>query len=118
MLANLLSNARMHTPDGTTVTTGIATAEPTTERGTLELTVTDDGPGIDRDLLPHLFERFVRADESRSRQTGSFGLGLAITASIVEAHHGTIAAESGGGRTTFRVRLATVQLGLQHATSR
>jgi two-component system sensor histidine kinase TrcS len=118
MLANLLSNARTHTPDGTTVTTGIATGRADDGAGYVELTVTDDGPGIDRDLLPHLFERFVRADESRSRQTGSFGLGLAITASIVEAHHGTIAAESGGGRTTFRVRLATVQLGLQHATSR
>jgi two-component system sensor histidine kinase TrcS len=117
-LANLLSNARMHTPDGTTVTTGIATGRADDGAGYVELTVTDDGPGIDRDLLPHLFERFVRADESRSRQTGSFGLGLAITASIVEAHHGTIAAESGEGRTTFRVRFATVQLGLQHATSR
>jgi two-component system, OmpR family, sensor histidine kinase TrcS len=118
MLANLLSNARMHTPDGTTVTTGIATGRADDGEGYVELTVTDDGPGIDREMLPHLFERFVRADESRSRQSGSFGLGLSITASIVEAHHGTIAAESGGGRTTFRVRLATVQLGAQHATSR
>jgi two-component system sensor histidine kinase TrcS len=118
MLANLLSNARMHTPDGTTVTTGIATGRADDGAKYVELTVTDDGPGIDRDLLPHLFERFVRADESRSRQSGSFGLGLSITASIVEAHHGTIAAESGGGRTTFRVRLATVRLGVQHATSR
>jgi two-component system sensor histidine kinase TrcS len=118
MLANLLSNARTHTPDGTTVTTGIVTGRADNGAGFVELTVTDDGPGIDRDLLPHLFERFVRADESRSRQSGSFGLGLSITASIVEAHHGTIAAESGGGRTTFRVRLATVALGAQHATSR
>ena len=118
MLANLLSNARTHTPDGTTVTTGIATGRADNGAGFVELTVADDGPGIDRDLLPHLFERFVRADESRSRQSGSFGLGLSITASIVEAHHGTIAAESGDGRTTFRVRLATVELGAQHATSR
>jgi two-component system sensor histidine kinase TrcS len=118
MLANLLSNARTHTPDGTTVTTGIATGRADDGAGYVELTVTDDGPGIDRDLLPHLFERFVRADESRSRQSGSFGLGLSITASIVEAHHGTITAESGDGRTTFRVRLATAALGAQHATSR
>jgi two-component system sensor histidine kinase TrcS len=118
MLANLLSNARTHTPDGTTVTTGIATGRADDGTGYVELTVTDDGPGIDRDLLPHLFERFVRADESRSRQSGSFGLGLSITASIVEAHDGTIAAESSDGRTTFRVRLATVRLGSQHATSR
>jgi two-component system sensor histidine kinase TrcS len=118
MLANLLSNARMHTPAGTTVTTGIAIGRTDDGTGYVELTVTDDGPGIDRELLPHLFERFVRADESRSRQSGSFGLGLSITASIVEAHHGTIEAESGNGTTTFRVRLATVQLAAQHATSR
>jgi two-component system sensor histidine kinase TrcS len=118
MLANLLSNARMHTPAGTTVTTGIATGRADDGAGYVELTVTDDGPGIDRELLPHLFERFVRADESRSRQSGSFGLGLSIAASIVEGHHGTIEAESGNGRTTFRVRLATVHLGAQHATSK
>jgi two-component system, OmpR family, sensor histidine kinase TrcS len=118
MLANLLSNARTHTPAGTTVTTGIATGRADNGAGYVELTVTDDGPGIDRELLPHLFERFVRADESRSRQSGSFGLGLSITASIVEAHHGTIAVESGGGRTTFRVHLATVHLRAEHATSR
>jgi len=118
MLANLLSNARMHTPAGTTVTTGIATGRADDGAGYVELTVTDDGPGIDRELLPHLFERFVRADESRSRQSGSFGLGLSIAASIVEAHNGTIEAESGNGRTTFRVRLSTVQLGAQHVTSK
>jgi two-component system sensor histidine kinase TrcS len=100
------------------VTTGIATGRADDGAAYVELTVTDDGPGIDRELLSHLFERFVRADESRSRQSGSFGLGLSITASIVEAHHGTIEAESGNGTTTFRVRLSAVQLGAQHATSR
>ncbi len=50
------------------------------------LTVTDDGPGIDAELLPNLFGRFVRADKSRSRELGSTGLGLAIVASIIEAH--------------------------------
>src|SRR5205814_6627795 len=80
MLVNLLSNARKHTPAGTTVTTGIVTGRVDDGAGYVELTVTDDGPGIDRDLLPHLFERFVRADESRSRQSGSFGLGLSVAA--------------------------------------
>jgi two-component system sensor histidine kinase TrcS len=115
LLANLLSNARLHTPDGTTVTTGIATGRADDGASYVEVTVTDDGPGIDRELLPHLFERFVRADKSRSREAGSFGLGLSIAASIIEAHKGTIEAESAKGRTTFRVRLPTVQV--QHVTS-
>jgi two-component system, OmpR family, sensor histidine kinase TrcS len=109
LLANLLSNARVHTPAGTTVTTGIATGRGDDGAAYVELTVTDDGPGIPRDLLPHLFERFFRADKSRSRAAGSFGLGLSIAASIVDAHNGSIAAESGNGRTTFKVRLPTVQ---------
>ena len=98
-VANLLSNAGVHTPDGTTVTTTL------TAGASVGLTVSDDGPGIDAALLPHLFERFVRADKSRSRQSGNSGLGLAITASIVEAHKGSIGADSGGGATTFTVWL-------------
>ena len=105
LLANLLSNARVHTPAGTTVTTSIATGRADDGAAYVELTVTDDGPGIPSELLPHLFERFVRADKSRSRQAGNFGLGLSIAASIAEAHNGSIEAESDGGRTTFRVRL-------------
>lgn len=109
LIANLLSNARVHTTVGTTVTTGIATGHADDGTAFAELTVTDDGPGIPSEVLPHLFERFVRADESRSSEAGSFGLGLAIVASIVEAHHGSIDAECGGGRTTFRVRLPMIE---------
>ena len=112
-IANLLSNAWVHTPAGTTVTTGIATGRA----GFVELTVTDDGPGIESDLLPHLFERFVRADKSRSREAGSFGLGLSIAASIIEAHNGTIEAASDSGRTTFKVTLPTVRAGAQQVAS-
>jgi two-component system sensor histidine kinase TrcS len=101
-VANLLSNARAHTPEGTTVTTTV------TAGSTAWLTVRDDGPGIDAGLLPHLFERFVRADKSRSRQSGNSGLGLAIAESIVEAHGGSIGAESGNGVTTFAIRLPGV----------
>ena len=115
-IANLLSNARVHTPAGTTVTTGIATGSADGS-DCVELTVTDDGPGIAPELLPHLFERFVRADKSRSREAGSFGLGLSIAASIVEAHNGSIEAESANGETTFRVRLPMVRVGAQHVTS-
>jgi two-component system sensor histidine kinase TrcS len=55
--------------------------------------------------MPHLFERFVRADNARSGESASTGLGLAIVASIVNAHRGSVNAESVGGRTVFRVRL-------------
>lgn len=103
-LANLLANARTHTPDGTTVTTAVSAAS-SAKGDTVVVTVVDDGPGISPDLLPHLFERFVRADKSRSRQSGNSGLGLAITASIVEAHGGTIGAESHDGATTFTMVL-------------
>jgi len=115
-LANLLANARVHTPAGTTVSTGLVTSRD--DDGThVELSITDDGPGIDSELLPHLFERFVRADKSRSREAGSFGLGLSIAASIIEAHGGTISAESRVGRTTFTVRLPLVEMTRQHAPS-
>jgi two-component system, OmpR family, sensor histidine kinase TrcS len=116
-IANVLTNARVHTPGGTTVTTGITTGRADDGRDYVELTVTDDGPGIDPELLSHLFERFVRADKSRSREAGSFGLGLSIAASIIEAHNGTIEAESANRKTTFRVRLPIVRVGAQHATS-
>jgi two-component system sensor histidine kinase TrcS len=105
-IANLLANARMHTPAGTTVTTAVRT-DRTDDATCVDVTVTDDGPGIDRDLLPHLFERFVRADTSRSSQSGSFGLGLSIAASIIEAHGGAVAVDSKPGATTFTVRLPT-----------
>lgn len=103
-IANLLSNARVHTPEGTTVQTAIVTGP-----AHVDLTVSDDGPGIDAALLPHLFERFVRADKSRSREAGSFGLGLSIATSIVEAHGGTIQAQSGSGRTAFVIRMPTAE---------
>lgn len=117
MLAALLSNARVHTPRGTTVRTAVAGGRAYDGTAYVELTVSDDGPGIDDTLLPHLFERFVRADKSRSRDTGSFGLGLSIAASIVEAHRGTIQARTDSGGTTFSVRLPATTTVAQHATS-
>ena len=100
VIANLLTNARTHTPAGTTVTTGVAVH---TDR--VEVTVSDNGPGIDRNLLPGIFDRFIRGDSSRSRGAGSTGLGLAIVRAVVTAHHGTVTADSRPGRTTFTVRL-------------
>jgi two-component system OmpR family sensor kinase len=101
VLANLLANARTHTPPGSTVTTGLTT----TSDGWAEVTVTDDGPGIPPDLLPDIFERFARGDTSRSRAAGSTGLGLAIVAAVVDAHRGAVSVGSIRGRTVFTVRL-------------
>ncbi|MDC7120377.1 HAMP domain-containing histidine kinase [Cellulomonas fimi] len=101
VLANLLSNARLHTPAGTSVTVRVA------RRGSdVVLDVVDDGPGIPADLRDRLFERFVRGDASRNRAAGSTGLGLSIAHAVVTAHGGTLTVdETAGGGTTFRVRL-------------
>ena len=100
VLANLLSNARTHTPPGTTVTIGLSK-----KARHAKLTVTDNGPGIPANLLPEVFERFARGDSSRSRAAGSTGLGLAIVAAVVQAHHGQVGVESRPGWTRFMVRL-------------
>ncbi|HYH32753.1 MAG TPA: HAMP domain-containing sensor histidine kinase [Pseudonocardia sp.] len=100
VLANLLANARTHTPAGTAVTVSL-TAEP----GGARLSVVDDGPGIAPDLLPHVFERFARGSPSRSRDDGSTGLGLAIVRAVVAAHDGSVDVAGRPGRTEFTVRL-------------
>ncbi len=102
VVVNLLANAHRHTPADTAVTVTLAR-----EGDEVVLTVADDGPGIDPELLPVLFERFARGDSSRTRATGSTGLGLAIVAAVVEAHHGGIHVESVPGDTRFTVRLPT-----------
>lgn len=101
VVANLLGNARVHTPAGTTVTASLALGQASTA----VIEISDDGPGIDPELTPRLFERFTRGDDSRSRATGSTGLGLAIVHGVVQAHGGTVTAESRPGRTVFRVTL-------------
>ena len=76
------------------------------DRGDAILQVSDQGSGISAVHLPHLFERFYRADASRNRATGGAGLGLAICKSIADAHHGTILAASEWGKgSTFTLRL-------------
>ena len=100
VLANLLANARTHTPPGTTVTTSLSV-----EQGQAVIAVTDNGPGIPSQLLPNIFERFTRGDSSRSRAAGSTGLGLAIVSAVVEAHHGQVEVMSRPGHTSFVVRL-------------
>ena len=100
VVANLLTNVRTHTPDGTT-----ATLRLRVEGETAVLQVSDDGPGIPAALLPHVFERFARGDASRSRAAGSTGLGLAIVHAVVGAHDGTVAVTSRPGHTEFTIRL-------------
>lgn len=86
------------------------------EGGTIEikvgadgLEVIDDGPGISHDHLPHVFERFFRADGARSDRIPGHGLGLAIVKSIVEAHRGSVEVQSRPGATVFRVRIPRLQ---------
>ena len=100
VVANLLANARTHTPPGTEVTLSVSA-----EHDAAVLRVHDDGPGIEPPVREELFARFARGDTSRARQTGGTGLGLAIVKAIVEGHHGTITVDSIPGDTTFTVRL-------------
>jgi two-component system OmpR family sensor kinase len=131
VLANLTSNAGKHTPPGSTVSVALhVQAAPgvdsqvapdggpeidMVERGArpaaprVELSITDDGPGIPPELLPDLFERFTRADTSRARDLDaagkSTGLGLAIVDAVVAAHGGSITVTSRPGRTRFAIYL-------------
>jgi two-component system OmpR family sensor kinase len=122
IIANLFANARVHTPPGSTVTVRLQRAKPTApeliwpgdpghgeqvaaSRPEAVLEVTDNGPGISPDLLPEVFERFARGDSSRSRGTGSTGLGLSIVAAVVAAHGGRIGVSSRPGQTTFTLHL-------------
>ncbi|WP_396932359.1 sensor histidine kinase [Mycolicibacterium sp.] len=100
VVANLLANARTHTPPGTSVTLSLH-AEP----DAAVLRVVDDGPGIPAGLQSEVFERFARGDTSRSRKGGSTGLGLAIASAVVRAHGGSITLQSVPGLTEFTVRL-------------
>ncbi len=130
VMANLLSNAGKHTPPGSTVSVALAVAgtgestgsrspldsgDTAVQRGVLppgprvELSITDDGPGIPPELLPELFERFTRADTSRARDANaagkSTGLGLAIVDAVVAAHGGGITVTSKPGVTRFAIIL-------------
>ena len=95
VIDNLLANVRAHTPEGTAVTVRVARQG---DEAVVE--VADRGPGMTDDEATHVFERFYRADPSRSRVHGGTGLGLSIVAAIVAAHGGRVTAASavGGGR--------------------
>ncbi len=103
LLTNLIDNAIRHTPADGSVDVSVRRAD-----SSIDLVVTDTGTGIPPEHLPHVFERFYRADKARSREAGGSGLGLAICKQIVEAHGGAIEVESEEGRgTRFIVSLPT-----------
>ena len=100
-LLNLGVNALQHTPSGGTVTLGIARQD-----GYAALMVTDSGHGIGANDLPHIFDRFYRADRSRSRHHGGAGLGLAIVKWVADAHNGRVDVTSApGAGSQFRLLL-------------
>ena len=100
-IGNLLDNGIKYTPSGGTVTLGL---EVKPRR--ILITVKDTGIGIPEADLTYIFDRFYRVDKARTRQTGGFGLGLAISQQIVRAHNGKIAVQSESGKgTTFQICL-------------
>ena len=90
VVANLVANARVHTPPGTAIKVSV-----TVDGGVARLEVADDGPGMAPEVVAHVFERFYRGDRARGRSTGGSGLGLSIVDAIVRAH---------GGRTSVASR--------------
>lgn len=102
VFANLLSNARLHTPPDTRITVAVEAQDDT-----VEVTVADNGPGIEPELQSTVFSRFVRGDASRTKRStgGGTGLGLSIAQAIVQAHGGSITVQSEPGTTVFTVSL-------------
>jgi two-component system OmpR family sensor kinase len=104
---NLLANARAHTPPGTPVRVSLVCRE-----GFAEIEVADSGPGLEEAHLAHVFERFYRADPSRTRASGGVGLGLSIVAAVAEAHGGRVSARSSPGEgATFTIALPLAPAG-------
>jgi two-component system, OmpR family, sensor kinase len=99
-IENLVGNGLRHTPAGGTVTLSATQAD-----GVATLSVSDTGAGIAPEHLPHVFERFYKADTARAAESTGSGLGLSITKAIVERHGGTIRVTSQPGQTTFTVVL-------------
>jgi two-component system, OmpR family, sensor histidine kinase BaeS len=101
ILVNLLTNAHEYSPEGASIAVSARTLG-----AEVEISVTDDGPGIPEEQLERIFDRFTRGDAGLTQRVGGTGLGLAISKSLVELHGGSITAESIVGQgSTFRVRL-------------
>ncbi|MFK5635018.1 MULTISPECIES: ATP-binding protein [unclassified Ornithinimicrobium] len=105
VLTNLVANALAHTPEGTPVEVALGHVG-----GSVVVEVRDHGPGLDPETAERVFERFYRADRSRSRESGGTGLGLAIVAAIVGRHGGSVRhLPTPGGGATFRVELPAAE---------
>ena len=106
VLRNLLTNARRHTPAGGRIIVAASRCG-----AGVRIVVADTGSGIAAEHLPHVFDRFYRADQSRARATGGAGLGLAIVRQLVTAHGGTVTAASGGAGqgATFTIDMPAVE---------
>ena len=105
VIGNLMNNALTHTPDGTPVAVRLLPG-PREPVPSVMLEVADRGPGLRPDQAEHVFERFYRADQARTRTAGGTGLGLAIVAALVAAHDGTVALKTAPGQgATFRITL-------------
>jgi two-component system sensor histidine kinase BaeS len=100
-LRNVLANAAQYAPEGSEVA-----VRATTRAGVIKIRITDGGPGITAADLPHVFERFYRADVSRGPATSGSGIGLTIARELLAANGGSIEVEhTGPSGTTFLVRL-------------
>jgi two-component system OmpR family sensor kinase len=105
VVGNLVNNALIHTPPGTDVKVRVGTTHDADGHWVV-LEVADTGPGLPAADAERVFERFYRADPSRTRASGGTGLGLSIVAALVAAHDGTVSVDTApGAGTTFRVRL-------------
>ena len=93
LMLNLLDNAVKHTPSGRSIDVSWST-----DNGSAKVEVSDEGPGIPSEHLPHIFDRFYRVDKARSRDGGGVGLGLSICRWIAQAHGGSIEAGNAPGR--------------------
>jgi two-component system phosphate regulon sensor histidine kinase PhoR len=108
-LRNLVANAITYSPERTTVLIDASRVERDGAGNAIDLSVSDQGPGIPDDDLSRVFERFYRVDKSRARDPGGTGLGLAIVKHLVELHGGSVRAENrheGGTRVTITLPLA------------
>ncbi|WP_149956511.1 sensor histidine kinase [Zafaria cholistanensis] len=102
---NLIDNAIRYSPEGTTVGVGVRSRD-----GLVQVSVTDQGPGIPQEEQDRIFERFYRVDAARSRQTGGTGLGLSIVKHVISNHGGEVTVWSQPGQgSTFTVRLPELE---------
>ncbi len=106
VIDNLLANVRTHTPSGTQTTVTVSSSGLSAV-----VSIRDNGPGMTAEQASRVFERFYRADSSRSRTSGGAGLGLAIVSALVTAHHGNVRVESSPGEGMMvEIRLPAVQI--------